>query len=186
MKVAKTELPGVVMIIPDIHGDERGSFVEVWHEERYREIGLDRRYVQDNLSTSRLGTLRGLHVQEPDAQAKLVTVLEGEVFDVAVDVRRGSPTFGRWIGVTLSGSDKRQLYIPEGFAHGFQVVSASAVLHYKATAPYRAASEVTIAWDCPELGIAWPVRNPVLSFKDAKGSRLSEVMGRLPWFSASA
>lgn len=146
---------------------------------------MDVRFVQDNLSYSKRGTLRGLHVQEPDAQAKLVTVLEGEVFDVAVDVRRGSPTFGKWVGITLSGSDMRQLFIPEGFAHGFQVISEVARFHYKTTTPYRVEAEIAIAWNSPEIGIAWPVPDPVLSSRDARAPNLAAVIERLPMFPGS-
>ncbi|MCU0454651.1 MAG: dTDP-4-dehydrorhamnose 3,5-epimerase [Bacteroidetes bacterium] len=172
MTVEPTSLPGVIVVVPDRHGDRRGSIVEVWRKERYQEAGIQFDFVQDNISRSVKGTLRGLHFQNPMSQAKLMTVLEGEVFDVAVDIRRGSPTFGRWVGVTLSGENRRQLLIPEGFAHGFQVVSEQSILLYKISRPYRPEYEHVVAWNDPELAIDWPVAGPLLSQRDAGGRAL--------------
>lgn len=152
-----------------------GFFVEIWNAQRYRELGIAETFVQDNLSYSARGILRGLHYQHPHGQGKLVSVLDGEVFDVAVDVRRGSPSFGKWVGQVLSSENKRQMYIPEGFAHGFAVTSASALFHYKCTAYYDRSSEGSLRWDDPELAIEWPIRDAVLSAKDASAPRLREV-----------
>ena len=181
MQVTQTQLPGVLAIEPKVFGDPRGYFLETWQRERYTEAGVRTEFVQDNLSRSQHGTLRGLHLQNPFAQAKLVQVFEGEVFDVAVDVRVGSPTFGRWVGERLSGANKRQLYIPEGFAHGFCVLSEEALLGYKCSELYHPETELSIAWNDPELGIRWPVSDPVLSAKDKAGLRLADVpRERLP------
>ena len=175
MKVLQCDIAGLLIIEPDVHGDARGYFLETWHEQRYREAGLETHFVQDNLSLSRRGILRGLHFQNPGAQGKLVSVLEGEVFDVAVDLRRSSPTFGRWNGLKLSGETKRQFYIPPGFAHGFLVLSETALFHYKCTMPYSSKDELTLAWDDPEVGIRWPEKNPILSAKDQRGMHLREL-----------
>ncbi len=175
MKVINGELAGMRLIEPDVFGDARGFFTELWNAGRYRAHGIEAGFVQDNLSRSKRGTLRGLHFQHPTPQGKLVTVLEGEVFDVAVDLRRGSPTFGRWEGVRLSSENRRQLYVPEGFAHGFQVLSESALFYYKCTAPYAANHERAVRWDDPDLGIAWPLPDPVLSAKDAAAPRLRDL-----------
>jgi dTDP-4-dehydrorhamnose 3,5-epimerase len=183
MNVTKTILDGVVAIEPRVFGDARGYFLETWHKERYAEAGVAREFVQDNLSRSARGILRGLHLQHPHAQGKLVQVFEGEVFDVAVDVRVGSPTFGKWVGQRLSGENKRQLYIPEGFAHGFCVLSEHALLGYKCTELYHPEAELSIAWNDPKLAIAWPIDAPVLSAKDAAGARLEDIpRERLPKF----
>ena len=184
MKVQSTELPGVLLIDPQIFGDDRGYFLETWQDERYRDIGVDVSFVQDNLSFSHAGVLRGLHLQYPNTQAKLVQVLVGEVFDVAVDVRAGSPTFGKWIGARLSGDDKRQIFVPEGFAHGFCVLSDTVLFSYKCSKPYAPQSEITIRWDDPSIGIDWPIRSPEVSPKDMLGLRLDEINHeRLPAFS---
>jgi dTDP-4-dehydrorhamnose 3,5-epimerase len=184
MRINRTALPGVVAIEPRVFGDDRGYFLESWHKERYAEAGVARDFVQDNMSRSQHGILRGLHLQFPFAQGKLVQVFEGEVFDVAVDVRAGSPTFGRWVGERLSGENKRQLYVPEGFAHGFYVLSEHALLGYKCTELYHPETEISIAWNDPELGIEWPIaanEQPVLSAKDRAGARLSTLpLERLP------
>jgi dTDP-4-dehydrorhamnose 3,5-epimerase len=181
MQIKETDLPGVMLIEPKVFGDERGYFLETWSKERYAEQGLGVSFVQDNLSKSRLGTLRGLHLQHPHGQGKLVYVVTGEVFDVAVDVRVGSPTFGRWFGTTLSESNKRQLFIPTGYAHGFCVTSAEAIFAYKCTESYRPASEVTVAFDDPRLGIPWPMSSPTISPKDRAGLRLADIPeSRLP------
>jgi dTDP-4-dehydrorhamnose 3,5-epimerase len=174
MKIEPTSLKEVLLISPDIRGDRRGYFLELWRHERFSELGLNVAFVQDNLSYSQRGTLRGLHFQNPEPQGKLVTVLVGEVFDVAVDIRKDSPTFMRWAGVTLNGETKQQLYIPPGFAHGFVVTSESALFHYKCTTPYRPAAERAIRWDDPAIGIAWPVANPVISERDDKAPRLAD------------
>jgi dTDP-4-dehydrorhamnose 3,5-epimerase len=174
MRVTPTELPGVVIIQPRIFGDSRGSFWESWHQARYREAGLPETFVQDNVSRSARGVLRGLHFQEPKAQGKLVTVFEGEVFDVAVDIRMGSPTFGKSVAITLNGENRHQLYIPPGFAHGFCVTSESAVLIYKCTEFYHPEAERGIMWNDPDLAIRWPVEKPTLSDKDARCVRLAD------------
>lgn len=175
MNVTRFEIEGLLLIEPKVFGDARGFFVESWNEQRYREAGITGTFVQDNLSFSRRGTLRGLHFQNPAAQAKLVSVLQGEVFDVAVDIRRSSPTFGRWHGVTLSSENKRQFFIPPGFAHGFAVLSETALFFYKCTEFYTPQSEATIAWNDPDIGIQWPVADPVLSDKDQRGLRLKDM-----------
>lgn len=175
MRVHLTALPGVIAFEPKVFGDARGYFLETWHRERYAEQGVPSDFVQDNLSRSQRGILRGLHMQHPHAQGKLVQVFEGEVFDVAVDVRTGSPTFGHWIGEHLSGENKRQLYIPEGFAHGFCVLSEHALLGYKCTELYHPECELSIAWNDPRLAIEWPLKDPLLSAKDRAGVCLRDV-----------
>ena len=181
MRVTPLALPDVLLIEPPIHRDARGTFMESWHMDVYRAAGIPDRFVQDNLSRSRRGVLRGLHFQEPYAQGKLVSVVFGEVFDVAVDVRVGSPTFGRWVGCTLSGENGRQLYIPEGFAHGFLVTSESALFSYKCTSYYHPGAQITLLWNDPDIGIRWPIEKPELSNKDRVGLRLREIpLDRLP------
>ncbi|HTY39244.1 MAG TPA: dTDP-4-dehydrorhamnose 3,5-epimerase [Bacteroidota bacterium] len=175
MKIVQTELPGVLAVDVDRYGDSRGSFLETWHKERYASIGLDADFVQDNVSFSHKGVLRGLHYQNPQPQGKLVYVLEGEIFDVAVDIRLGSPTFKRWFGMTLSFENNKQLYIPEGFAHGFAVLSPTARVGYKCTGYYRKDCERTIRWDDPDIGVRWPVADPVLSDKDRAGLFLKDM-----------
>lgn len=160
------DLSEVLIIEPDVHGDDRGYFYESYSAKRYHDGGIAATFVQDNVSSSRRGVLRGLHFQHPYGQAKLVSVLDGEVFDVAVDVRRGSPTFGRWIGACLSAVNKRQLYIPSGFAHGFLVTSDHALFAYKCSEYYHPETERTIRWDDARIGIAWPLAGPVISLKD--------------------
>lgn len=170
MRFVATELPDVVLIVPRVHGDSRGFFMETWRAESFREAGIDVDFVQDNFSSSSIGTLRGLHYQIEQAQGKLVRVVSGEVFDVAVDVRKSSPTFGRWVGETLSAENKHQLWIPPGFAHGFFVVSERAEFEYKCTDYYSPEHERSIRWDDPDIGIDWPLaagEAPVLSEKDA-------------------
>jgi dTDP-4-dehydrorhamnose 3,5-epimerase len=174
MKVTETTLPGVLLIEPKVFGDDRGFFYETYHARRYEAAGIPAHFVQDNLSRSSQGTLRGLHFQEPNPQGKLVQVLRGSVFDVAVDVRRSSPNFGRWVAVELSETNRRQLWVPPGFAHGFCVTSESADFLYKCTALYSPEAERGIAWDDPALGIDWPVRKPLLSAKDAAAPVLPE------------
>jgi dTDP-4-dehydrorhamnose 3,5-epimerase len=175
VKVNETDLPGVLLIEPEIHEDDRGFFFETYHALRYAQAGLPGPFVQDNYSRSIKGTLRGLHFQEPRAQGKLAQVFQGAVFDVAVDIRRGSPTFGRWLGTELSGENKRQLWIPPGFAHGFCVISDTADFVYKCTDFYSHDAEHTIAWDDPDLNVAWPTQRPLLSRKDATAPRLSAI-----------
>ena len=175
MNVIRCELEGLLVLEPQVFGDARGFFLETWNQRRYTEAGLAVPFVQDNLSFSRRGTLRGLHFQNPSPQGKLVSVLTGEVFDVAVDLRRRSPTFGQWLGTTLSEENRRQFYVPPGFAHGFVVVSETALFHYKCTEFYSPKDELTLRWDDPQVGIRWPVENPVLSPKDAKGLLLREL-----------
>ena len=180
MRIEETSLPGVLLIEPQVFADGRGFFMETWRRERYAEAGLPDLSAQDNLSCSRRGVLRGLHLQSPRAQAKLCQVLEGEVYDVVVDVRRGSPHFGRWLGVKLSSDPCRQLFIPEGFAHGFCVLSERALFAYKCSDLHDPDAEITIRWDDPELAIDWPVEAPRVSDKDAAGLRLAELGERLP------
>jgi dTDP-4-dehydrorhamnose 3,5-epimerase len=175
MNVLETNLPGVLVFEPKVFGDERGFFMETWHADRYEEAGLPARFVQDNLSFSQRGVLRGLHFQNPDQQGKLVYVLQGEAYDVAVDIRVGSPTFGEWTAVTLSSENKRQFYVPEGFAHGFLVASNAALFAYKCTAKYNAKAEAGILWNDPEIGIEWPVEAPVLSEKDRAAPTLAQI-----------
>lgn len=175
MNVLTCPIAGLLVIEPKVFGDARGFFFEMWNDRRYREAGLDADFVQDNISFSRRGTLRGLHLQNPNPQGKLLEVLQGEVFDVAVDVRRSSPTFKRWHGVLLSAENKRQFYVPPGFAHGFVVVSETALFHYKCSGYYSPKDELAIRWDDPAIGVDWPVQEPVLSEKDARALRLGEV-----------
>lgn len=179
MKVTPTELPEVLLIEPRVFGDARGFFVETYQAARYDAVGIAGPFVQDNLSRSVRGTLRGLHLQEPRGQGKLVQVLRGSVFDVAVDVRRGSPRFGRWVGVDLSEEPPCQLWIPPGFAHGFCVLSESADFFYKCTELYSPADERAIAWNDPRIGIRWPIAEPLLSKKD-QGAPLLEAAPHLP------
>lgn len=180
MRVISTALPGVVVIEPDIHADGRGFFLETYHAERYHEHGIDGPFVQDNHSRSIAGALRGLHLQIRRPQGKLIHVIEGEIFDVAVDVRRGSPAFGRWVGVTLSAERFTQCYVPPGFAHGFCVVSPIAQVEYKCTDLYDPSSEIGIAWNDPALGITWPVERPILSARDRLHPRLADLLDELP------
>lgn len=175
MKVTATPLDGVKLIEPRVFGDARGFFLETYSRERYRAAGITEDLLQDNLSRSGRGVLRGLHFQNPAPQGKLVYVLEGEVFDVAVDIRRASSTFGQWHGVTLSGDNKKQLWLPPGFAHGFCVTSETALFAYKCSAYYAPASEHTIRYDDPDIGITWPITDPLLSDKDRKAKGLSEM-----------
>lgn len=168
MTVIKTPLAGVLLIEPRVFGDARGFFCETYQAERYAEAGIDARFVQDNVSRSGRGTLRGLHFQTPPhAQAKLVSVLDGAVFDVAVDLRVGSPTYGEWFGAELTAENMRQMFVPEGFAHGFVVTSETALFSYKVSGVYAPHTEGSVAWNDPDLAIAWPVETPLLSDKDA-------------------
>jgi dTDP-4-dehydrorhamnose 3,5-epimerase len=180
MKVHSTPLPGVLLIEPFVHQDERGFFLETYRAERYAEHGITAPFVQDNHSRSRQGTLRGLHAQLDPAQGKLVRCIAGEIIDVAVDIRVGSPAFGKHFATPLTAANFRQLWIPPGFAHGFLVISENAEVEYKVTAPYRPQTEIVIAWNDPELGIPWPVLVPTLSNRDATAPRLAESTERLP------
>jgi dTDP-4-dehydrorhamnose 3,5-epimerase len=166
MKVTPTTLLDVLLVEPKVFGDTRGYFFESYNARRYAEAGIAATFVQDNVSLSQRGVLRGLHFQHPYGQGKLVGVLKGEVFDVAVDVRRGSPTFGRWVGECLSAENMRQLYLPPGFAHGFLVTSDEALFAYKCTEYYHPEAERSIRWDDARIAIDWPVDGPVVSAKD--------------------
>ena len=176
MKVLPQELAGVLLIEPVVLRDERGFFLETWHADKFRAAGLDWDFVQDNQSRSTQGTLRGLHYQIIEPQGKLVRAVHGEIFDVAVDLRRSSATFGRWIGVTLSGERGNQLWIPPGFAHGFYVTSPTADVVYKCTTPYVAAGDRGVLWNDPAIDVRWPIpagEEPLLSAKDAKAPPLA-------------
>ncbi len=164
-----------MVIEPKVFGDSRGFFLETYNQDRYREAGIDLDFVQDNLSFSHQGTLRGLHYQNPHPQGKLVYVLQGEVFDVAVDIRHDSATFGDWVGVTLSSENKRQFYVPPGFAHGFCVTSETALFAYKCTDRYAPECEGSILWDDADIGINWPISSPLLSEKDKHAPRLRDI-----------
>jgi len=179
MKLIPSGLPGVIIVEPDVHRDSRGFFLESYHARNYQEAGIDEVFVQDNHSRSVGGTLRGLHAQYRKPQAKLVRVLAGEIFDAAVDVRRGSPTFGRWVGVTLSAENCRQVYVPRGFAHGFYVVSEVADVEYKVTDFYDPGGELTLAWNDPEIAITWPTQSPLVSEKDRAGLPLRMLLALL-------
>ena len=180
MRVVPSAIPDVLIVEPDVHPDGRGFFLETYHADRYRQHGFAGPFVQDNHSRSLGGTLRGLHLQLRHPQGKLIRVIEGEIFDVAVDLRRGSPTFGRWVGVALTAESFKQVYIPHGFAHGFAVVSQMAQVEYKTTDIYDPVSEIGIAWNDPALGISWPVTAPLLSPRDGRHPTLASVMDRLP------
>ena len=184
MRTVPTDLPGVVLIEPVVHRDSRGFFLETYNERRYREAGIKATFVQDNHSRSTRGTVRGLHFQVRRMQGKLVRAVAGEMFDVAVDVRRGSPSFGRWVGAQLSAENFRQIYIPPGFAHGFCVLSDVGEVEYKCTELYEAADELVIAWNDPQIGVEWPTSEPLLSAKDKVAPRLSDVLDRLPAYGA--
>jgi dTDP-4-dehydrorhamnose 3,5-epimerase len=181
VKVRPTELPAVRVVEPEVFGDARGQFFEAYRASRYAAAGLDAVFVQDNVSLSRRGVLRGLHLQHPRGQVKLVSVLSGEVFDVAVDVRVGSPSFGRWTAERLSSHNHHELWIPPGFAHGFCALSEVAIVAYKSTRYYAPAAELSIRWSDPRIGIAWPIETPLLSDKDARAPLLAELpRERLP------
>ena len=181
MRVIDTALPEVKLIEPQVFGDDRGFFFEGWNGDRYAEAGMPFPVVQVNVSRSARGVLRGLHYQWPNPQGKLVSVLEGEVYDVAVDIRRGSPNFGKWTAAVLSAENKRQLWIPEGFAHGFVVTSETALFHYLCTSGYDRAGDANLCWDDTELAIDWPIHAPSLSAKDAIAPLLADIdEARLP------
>ena len=172
MRFVPTEIPDVIDVFPDVFGDRRGYFLETWQEQRYAENGITLPFVQDNESRSKRGVLRGLHYQIAQPQGKLVRVIEGEVYDVAVDIRRGSPTFGKWVGRTLDGERKNQLWVPPGFAHGFVVLSETCIFSYKCTDYYNPQDEGGIIWNDPTIGIDWPI--------DSNDVLLSEKDGNLP------
>ena len=176
MRVLPTELPGVLIIEPVVHRDVRGFFLETYHAERFAQAGISGPFVQDNHSRSAKGVLRGLHAQRRKPQGKLVRAVEGEIWDVAVDARPESPTFGRWTGVTLDAESFRQLWIPAGFLHGFCVLSEWAEIEYKCTALYDRDDEIGVVWNDPDLAIAWPIETPSLSPKDAALPRLKAVV----------
>lgn len=181
MKVIETDLPGCVVIEPRVHGDARGYFYESFNARRYAEAGFDLRFVQSNVSRSARGVLRGLHYQYPNPQGKLVNVLEGEVYDVAVDVRSGSPTFGRWSAAILTADNKRHFWIPEGFAHGFVVLSDHATFCYQCTTLYDATADAGVRWNDGDIAVDWPVSAPLLSDKDQRAPFLRGVpRERLP------
>jgi dTDP-4-dehydrorhamnose 3,5-epimerase len=183
VRILPTELPDVLIVEPDVFADGRGFFLETYQHHRYRDHGIGGTFVQDNHSRSIGGTVRGLHLQVVHPQAKLVRVVEGAIMDVAVDVRRGSPTFGRWVMVELSAANFRQCYIPEGFAHGFAVLTPVAQVEYKCTDVYYPECEVGIAWNDPRLGVPWPIEQPILSERDRRNRPLADLTERLPHFS---
>jgi dTDP-4-dehydrorhamnose 3,5-epimerase len=172
MNVVKTDIPGLVIVEPKVFGDARGWFFETWQAQKYKEAGIDASFVQDNMSYSKKGTLRGLHMQKPE-QGKFVQVVDGTIFDVAVDLRKESPTFGKWYGLILSSENKKQFWIPEGFAHGFYVMSDTAIFTYKCTNYYNPKGEISVLWNDPDVGIEWPItESPLLSEKDANAKTL--------------
>ena len=175
LSFVKTAIPGVLIIEPDIFKDDRGFFMETYHKGRYAKGGMDMPFAQDNHSHSRKGTLRGLHYQLKHPQDKLVYVITGEIFDVAVDIRRGSPTFGKWVGVHLSEENHRQIFIPKGFAHGFCVMSETADVIYKCTDLYAPDDDHGVYWADPDIGIEWPVEKPIISEKDSRNPRLNDI-----------
>jgi len=183
MNVKETKLAGVLVLKLDVFSDERGFFLETWNSTRYEDAGIPGPFVQDNVSFSKKGILRGLHFQHPQSQGKLVQVLSGQVVDVAVDIRVGSPSFGQWLSEVLSDSNHKQMYIPPGFAHGYCVMSDTAVFSYKCTDFYNPTAENGIIWNDPDLNIDWPIKEPVLSPRDAKSLRLKDLQPeKLPHF----
>ena len=175
MKVSKLESSDILLITPSVFADPRGTFSELWRKDIYADIGVNAEFVQDNVSVSVRNTLRGLHFQDPSPQGKLVSALSGKVFDVAVDLRKDSENFGKWFGLFLDDVSRMQLYIPPGYAHGFQVVSDVAQFHYKCTSPHQPMCEHVLLWNDPTIKIDWPIANPRLSEKDAKGKLLFEL-----------
>ena len=175
IKLIETDLPEVLIIDTEVYSDDRGFFLESYNIAAFQEVGLPTNFVQDNHSRSAQGVLRGLHYQHPQWQGKLVRAVVGKVFDVAVDIRRASPSFGKWTGVALTAENHRQLYIPPGFAHGFCVLSAVAELIYKCTQTYKPSDEAGILWNDPDIGIKWPIQNPILATKDKKARLLAEI-----------
>lgn len=182
MRVTRIDIPGVLLLEPSVFSDHRGCFAETYHEHRYRDAGISERFVQDNYSRSVRNTVRGLHFQEPNAQGKLVMALEGTVYDVVVDIRKGSPTFGKWYGVELSSTSFYQIYIPPGCGHGFCVTSETATFLYKCTAYYSPQDERGILWNDPTLEIHWPISEPILSLKDESYPTFKEIDAELPTY----
>ena len=182
MKFTPTSLPDVIIVDPRVFRDERGFFLETYQQCRFRDGGIEATFVQDNHSRSIRNTVRGLHLQRTKPQGKLIRVISGEIFDVAVDIRRGSATFKQWTGVELSADNFRQLYVPPGFAHGFCVLSDIAEVEYKCTEFYAPDDEMTLLWNDPDIGIAWPVNEPLLSEKDRTGRRIADVIDLLPTY----
>ena len=180
MKITSTSIPDVLIIEPDVFGDERGFFMESWHYKKYSEQGLNVEFVQDNYSRSRKGVLRGLHYQLRQPQGKLVRVTSGVVFDVAVDIRKGSPSYGKWVGIELSSDNFKQFYVPPGFAHGFYVLSETADLFYKCTDYYAPEYEHGILWNDADIGIDWPGDNFKVSEKDARNRNFKDLVDLLP------
>ncbi|MEW8194682.1 MAG: dTDP-4-dehydrorhamnose 3,5-epimerase [Candidatus Thiodiazotropha sp.] len=187
MDVTPTKIPEVMLLNPQRFGDQRGWFMESWQADRYEQLGVPRDFVQDNQAYSQKGVLRGLHIQNPYGQGKLVQVIRGEVFDVAVDVRQGSPWFGQWVGVHLSETNHHQLYVPIGFAHGYLVLSEDAIFTYKCTDYYHPETQFSIRWDDPQIGVEWPgAVSPVLAEKDRDAPLLSEIPEQqLPLYQSS-
>lgn len=175
MKVEETKLAGVLLVTPQVFGDDRGFFMETYNRDKAIASGLPGEFVQDNHSKSSKGVLRGLHYQNPQWQGKLVRTVQGEIYDVAVDIRDGSPTFGEWVGFYLNDENKQQLYVPEGFAHGFVVTSETAEVVYKCTSLYAPEQEGSVLWNDPDIGIEWPIAAPLLSAKDKIGQRLKDL-----------
>jgi dTDP-4-dehydrorhamnose 3,5-epimerase len=175
MRFVETELPGVILVEPTVHRDDRGFFLETYHRDKYVAGGIAGTFVQDNHSRSVARTLRGLHAQLRQPQGKLVRAIEGEIWDVAVDIRPASPTYRKWVGAVLSADNHRQLWVPEGFAHGFCVLSETAQVEYKCTALYDKSDEICVLWNDPDLAVAWPVDQPLLSDKDRQAPRLAEL-----------
>jgi dTDP-4-dehydrorhamnose 3,5-epimerase len=177
VKIIETAIPGPLIIEPRVFGDERGFFMETWNAAAFAEAGMTMQWVQDNHSHSQKGVLRGLHFQNPGAQGKLVRVTHGAVFDVAVDLRKSSPHFGKWVGVELTARNKRMFWVPEGFAHGFLTLSDDTDFMYKCTAPYAPTREYTLAWDDPAVGVEWPTigQDPIISEKDKAGLALADI-----------
>jgi dTDP-4-dehydrorhamnose 3,5-epimerase len=182
MKIEKTDLPGVLVLTPKVFGDERGFFLESFNKREFQQAGIEQEFVQDNHSKSTQGVVRGLHYQKKFPQGKLIRVIQGEVLDVIVDIRRGSPTFSRWISILLSAENKKQVWIPGGLAHGFAVISETAELCYKATDYYHPEDEAGIRWNDLQLNINWQVKNPLLSEKDRQLPFLDEAEEDLPLF----
>lgn len=176
MKVEKTPLPGVVIITPNVILDDRGFFMEIYNEAKFSELGLPEQFSQDNHSRSSKGVVRGLHYQYPQWQGKMVRAIQGEIFDVAVDIRKDSPHYGQWTGVNLSAYNHKQLYVPPGYAHGFCVISDSADVAYKCTTVYKPEDDAGIRWNDPDIGVEWPVENPSVSEKDQNAPLLKEVV----------
>ncbi len=182
MRVKPAQLADVLIVEPQSFEDDRGFFFESWNRQRYAAAGIDVDFVQDNHARSVKGVLRGLHAQHPHDQGKLVRALNGEIFDVAVDIRKGSPAFGKWVGIELSATNRRQFFVPPGFAHGYCVLSTEADVEYKCTDYYSPDDEITIAWNDPDIGIEWPLTNPIVSSKDIDAQTLKDLAHRLPQY----